>query len=167
MGVAVGNGVAIARGAAACIKLDAGIILITVLRNMISVLRRAPFAKYLPLEKNIVFHKGTAWIVAFLAAMHTCAHYINYLSLAAITRGDSQGRAGDPSVTIEDVNAALTQLRRDVMNYQPFPTDNTQPTDFAFGTPTGLTGHIVVMIMVLMYTSAIVSIRRPMFEVFW
>lgn len=30
-----------------------------------------------------------------------------------------------------------------------------------------LIGHVVLVIMLFMYTSAIESIRRPMFEVFW
>jgi hypothetical protein len=39
--------------------------------------------------------------------------------------------------------------------------------DLAFGTLPGITGHLVAVIMVLMYASAVKYVRSAMFHVFW
>lgn len=41
------------------------------------------------------------------------------------------------------------------------------PTTYAFFTVAGGTGHVACFVMLLMYSSAISKVRRPMFEVFW
>jgi NADPH oxidase len=143
---AIGIGIPVARGAAGAIKFCAPTLLLTVLRNFLSFPRNFPFAKYLPLDKNIVFHKGIAWTLLFWVIVHFFAHYFNYLNLSIAS--------ADPA----DV--------RDIIPAYPF-NSKQEPGDFGFGTVPGITGHVLVLIMVLMYSSAIISIRRPMFEVFW
>ncbi len=75
---ALGQGVAIARGCANVLKLNCAFILVPVLRNFLSVLRGTWINNFLPIDKNIVFHKYIgAWIMVMVLA-HTLAHYTNY-----------------------------------------------------------------------------------------
>jgi predicted ferric reductase len=74
----LGQGVAIARGCANVLKLNCAFILIPVLRNFLSILRGTWVNNYLPIDKNIVFHKYIgAWILIMVLA-HVLAHYTNY-----------------------------------------------------------------------------------------
>lgn len=52
---------------------------------------------------------------------------------------------------------------REALKIAARPTVN----QLAFTSLPGSTGHIISIIMVLMYTSAIYYIRSPMFNVFW
>jgi predicted ferric reductase len=99
----------------------------------------------LPVDKNISFHKGIAWTIAALATVHICSHYYNYYSISS---GDLQ---------------ALKNIRL-------VPGDagaNPTPNDLAFTSLPGWSGHLVTVIMLFMYTTAVSGVRRPMFEVFW
>ncbi|KAF2077058.1 hypothetical protein CYY_001625 [Polysphondylium violaceum] len=139
--VALGYGGCIARGAASVIKLDSAIILVPVLRNFLSWLRGTFVNNYIPIDKNIIFHKFVAWVIAAASFAHVMAHLNNFRLLE---QADEQ--------TLKDIGRGF-----------PGPTIRHS----AFLTLAGWTGHVVVVAMVLMYTSAIESIRRPMFEVFW
>ncbi|KYQ88705.1 superoxide-generating NADPH oxidase flavocytochrome [Tieghemostelium lacteum] len=136
----LGYGGCFARGAAAMIKLDSAIILIPVLRNFLSWLRGTFINNYIPIDKNIIFHRFVAWVIAFATFMHVMAHYSNFRAIS--------------TSTVEKV----ADLHLDTV-----PTASY----LAFRSLAGWTGHVVVVAMVLMYTSAIESIRRPMFETFW
>jgi predicted ferric reductase len=138
-------GLPLARGAAGPIKFNSAILLFTVMRNFLTFLRSTWIAKLLPLDKNIVFHKGFAWAIAFWVAVHGASHNMNYFNLS-----------------LKD---------RDLLFWLPKAEEgepNRIPTwYFAWSTVPGATGHLLVIIMAFMYSSAITSIRRPMFEFFW
>jgi len=136
----MGNGLTVARCAAASIKLNSALILVSVLRNFLSWLRGTFLGSYLPFDKNIIFHRYMAWTIAIMAFAHIMAHYINFYTLA---------------------NATPQQLQ--LLNL------NTNPTvqSLAYTSLAGVTGIFTTIIMVLMYTSAIKYIRSPMFNVFW
>lgn len=46
---------------------------------------RSPFARYLPLAKNIEFHKLIACVVCFFSLLHTVAHFFNYWQAPSFT----------------------------------------------------------------------------------
>jgi hypothetical protein len=83
----IGIGVPLARASAAAIKINCAFILLTVLRNFLSWIRGTWVGTYLPVDKNISFHKGIAWTIAALATAHICSHYYNYYSISS---GDLQ-----------------------------------------------------------------------------
>jgi len=114
--------------------------LLPVLRNILSWLRGTWVNNYVPIDKNLVFHKFCAWTIAVMTAIHCVSHFWNF----------HQYSITDP--------ALLAQIGR-----------NSVPTvrGLAYQSIAGVTGHIVLLIMVLMYSSAVESIRRPMFEIFW
>lgn len=59
------SGVTLARGAAAALKLQSALLLITVLRNTWALLRRTPLHHLIPVDKMIVFHRHIGWAAAF------------------------------------------------------------------------------------------------------
>ncbi|KAG0214369.1 hypothetical protein BGX28_002186 [Mortierella sp. GBA30] len=68
----------ISRGAAAVINLDCGLILFSVCRNLISMLRSTFLNDIIPFDKNIMFHKTIAWSIVVFSVVHGISHYVNY-----------------------------------------------------------------------------------------
>lgn len=137
----MGHPVPLARGSAAAIKLNTALLLCTVLRNFISVLRGSFLGSIVPFDKNIIFHRYIAWSTAFFAAVHIMSHYFNYNRFA---------------------NLDITTLTN-VFGIKAVPTQ----AKLAYTTIPGATGHLVTFCMILMYSCAIKYIRSPMFNVFW
>lgn len=133
-------GVCFARASASSIKLTSAVILLPVLRNFLSWLRGTWVNNYVPIDKNLVFHKFCAWWIAGMTLVHCVSHFWNFhqYTITPLPMLQAIGRNAVPN---------LNQL--------------------AFKTVSGATGHAVLLVMVLMYSSAVESIRRPMFEVFW
>lgn len=139
----LGHGVAMARGAAAALKLNCALILMTVLRNFLSWLRGTCLGDYFPIDKNIIFHRYIAWTIAFFSGVHICAHFFNFRNIVRGARDNDEFR--------ETLNQSEDVTERDL----------------AFSTLPGSTGHIVTLCMIFMYSSAVKYIRGPMFNVFW
>jgi NADPH oxidase 2 len=76
---------AIARSAALVLHVDVALILLPVCRNFISFLRRTSLNTIIPFDKNITFHKLTAWSIVFWSAVHIVAHMYNFARLAIIS----------------------------------------------------------------------------------
>eukprot|EP01119_Soliformovum_irregulare_P016622 TRINITY_DN4848_c0_g1_i1.p1 TRINITY_DN4848_c0_g1~~TRINITY_DN4848_c0_g1_i1.p1 ORF type:complete len:540 (-),score=181.21 TRINITY_DN4848_c0_g1_i1:32-1561(-) len=138
----LGYAAVLARASAAGIKINCALILFTMCRNFLSLLRGSFLGSLLPFDKNIVFHRYIAWTIALQTAIHAGSHYFNYLYIS---------------------QANATQLKTLGQNPANPPTTWT----LAFTTIPGSTGHIVSLCMILMYSSAIKYIRSPMFEIFW
>jgi len=100
---------------------------------------------YLPIDKNLVFHRYLAWTILILAIIHACSHFFNYLYISTYP--------GDPA-NLSAVGLSGLQAPPSTMF-------------LAWQTLSGATGHIVSLVMVLMYSSAIKYIRGPMFNLFW
>jgi len=81
---------AIARTAALVLHVDVIFILLPVCRNFVSFLRRTPLNDIIPFDKNITFHKATAWSIVVGSAVHILAHMVNFYKLAIIA-GNSTG----------------------------------------------------------------------------
>lgn len=73
----------IARSAALVLHVDIALILFPVCRNLISMLRRTPLNGIIQFDKNITFHKLTAWSIVFFTCVHTISHWNNFARLAA------------------------------------------------------------------------------------
>lgn len=81
---------AIARTAALVLHVDVAFILLPVCRNFVSLLRRTSLNYFIPFDKNIEFHKATAWSIVFFTAVHIIAHMYNFARLA-IAVGSNTG----------------------------------------------------------------------------
>ncbi|KAG8879674.1 hypothetical protein FRB97_001524 [Tulasnella sp. 331] len=80
-----GLGYPIARTAALTLYLDVALILLPVCRNFVSFLRQTPLNDFIPFDKNITFHKATAWSIVFFTIVHIVAHMYNFARLAIAT----------------------------------------------------------------------------------
>jgi len=109
------------------------------LRNFLSWLRGTWVGTHLPIDKNIIFHKGIAWVIMILTSIHVFSHFVNYKNISEL---------GTPQ---------LAQLQ----------IQQSSTFGLAYGTLPGITGNIVCICMIFMYSSAIEEVRRPMFEGFW
>ncbi|KAF9945456.1 hypothetical protein BGZ72_001315, partial [Mortierella alpina] len=120
----------ISRGAAAVINLDCGLILFSVCRNLISLLRSTFLNDIVPFDKNIMFHKTIAWSVVFFSVVHSVSHYVNYHRLEKV-QVSAQEQASEGKKAAPMTAQAMALL-----------------------TGPGLTGHILVLLLFLMVTSS-------------
>ncbi|KAJ8519114.1 hypothetical protein ONZ45_g3935 [Pleurotus djamor] len=128
----------IARTAALVLHIDVIFILLPVCRNFISLLRRTPLNDIIPFDKNITFHKATAWSIVVGSAVHIIAHMVNFAKLAML----------DPNAT--DAGKVIVA----------FLAAN-------FATGPGATGWIMTVALGIMVWFAIEKRRRAHFEWFW
>ncbi|POS85983.1 Riboflavin synthase [Erysiphe pulchra] len=73
----------IARAAALTLHFDVAIILFPVCRTLISLARQTPLNGIIQFDKNITFHKLTAWSIVFFSWVHTIAHWNNFAQISA------------------------------------------------------------------------------------
>ncbi|KAJ3106324.1 hypothetical protein HDU97_006522 [Phlyctochytrium planicorne] len=74
----LGPTLGVARGAAACLNLSCGIILVPVCRNLISLLRGSIVSKIVPFDQNIEFHRIVGMTVCWWTFVHVVAHMFNF-----------------------------------------------------------------------------------------
>lgn len=129
---------AFARTAALILHVDAVFILLPVCRNFISLLRRTPLNDIIPFDKNITFHKATAWSIVTWSAVHILAHMVNFGKLA---------KADPDANTTGKVIVAFLGAN--------------------FLTGPGITGWIMTAALGIMVFFAIEKRRRAHFEWFW
>ena len=120
--------VPVARGFGMVLNFNCALILVPVLRNLLSFLRNTAIAQLLPLDKNIIFHRRIAGVIAIAAFGHAAAHWCNY-TLAL--------QSGQDGLLL------------------------------AFYTLAGASGHLLSLIMFIMYPLAMAKVRRIYFEVFY
>ncbi|TDL27846.1 NADPH oxidase [Rickenella mellea] len=127
----------IARAAALVLHVDVIFILLPVCRNFVSLLRRTSLNTIIPFDKNITFHKATAWSIVAGSAVHILAHMVNFYRLA---RADKTATAGQQVLAFLGAN---------------------------FATGPGITGWIMTAALSVMVFFAIEKRRRAHFERFW
>ena len=129
---------AIARTAALVLHIDVVFILLPVCRNFVSLLRRTPLNHIIPFDKNLTFHKATAWSMVVFTAVHIGAHMVNFARLA---NADPDAKTfGAKVVAFLDAN---------------------------FATGPGATGWIMTACLGIMVFFAGEKRRRAKFEQFW
>lgn len=62
------------RGAGLVLTFDATLILVTVCRTIMRVLR--PKIRFIPLDENLWFHRQLAYAMLVFTIVHTSAHYV-------------------------------------------------------------------------------------------
>jgi len=128
----------IARAAALVLHVDVIFILLPVCRNFISLLRRTPLNQIIPFDKNITFHKATAWSIVVGTVVHVVAHMVNFAKLAL---ADTDAKTGGAKfLAFLDAN---------------------------FATGPGVTGWIMTVVLGIMVYFAMEKRKRAHFERFW
>lgn len=129
---------AIARSAALVLHVDVAFILLPVCRNFVSFLRRTPLNGIIPFDKNITFHKATAYSMVVFTLVHILAHMVNFYKLA-----------------MADTSATTTGQR-----ILAFLGAN-------FTTGPGITGWIMTACLAAIVFFSREKVRRANFERFW
>ncbi|KAF8938876.1 hypothetical protein BGZ58_011246 [Dissophora ornata] len=142
----LGTTLGIARGAAAVINFDCGLILFSVCRNLISLLRSSFLNDIVPFDKNIMFHKTVAWSIVFFSVVHIVSHYVNYYHLE---------------------QQQQHQLQKGAKGSEESATGHKTAQYMAIMTGPGATGHVLILILFLMVASSVERVRRKGFEIFW
>uniref|UniRef100_T1KCF3 NAD(P)H oxidase (H2O2-forming) n=1 Tax=Tetranychus urticae TaxID=32264 RepID=T1KCF3_TETUR len=141
-----GFGVAISRGTASVIMFIFSILLITMSRNLITVLRETFLNKYIPFDASVSFHKIIAIIGLIFAIIHSIGHTFNFYHI-------------------------LTQRPSDLMCLFPsfYSRSNELPKfqDWCFHTITGVTGLLLLALMTIIYIFSTPVSRRYVFTAFW
>nr|XP_015207190.1 PREDICTED: NADPH oxidase 1 isoform X2 [Lepisosteus oculatus] len=138
------------------------LILLPVCRNLLSLVRGSFVccgrSMRKQLDKNLTFHKLTAYMIALMTAVHIIAHLLNLEWL-------NNSRQGE----YDTLSTELSELGDvpDESFLNPIRSNNTTPTYVAFTTIAGLTGVIITLAFILMITSSMEVIRRSFYEVFW
>uniref|UniRef100_A0A8C9F197 NAD(P)H oxidase (H2O2-forming) n=1 Tax=Pavo cristatus TaxID=9049 RepID=A0A8C9F197_PAVCR len=141
-------GIIISRGSAACISFMYSYILLTMCRNLITVLRETFLNRYIPFDAAVDFHRWIAMAALIFSVLHTAGHLVNVYIF---------------SVTPLSVLSCLFS--------SVFMNDGSQlPQKYYwwfFQTIPGMTGVLLLIILAVMYVFATHHFRRVSFQAFW
>ncbi|NXG55440.1 DUOX2 oxidase, partial [Hemiprocne comata] len=141
-------GIIISRGSAACISFMYSYILLTMCRNLITVLRETFLNHYIPFDAAVDFHRWVAMAALIFSVLHTAGHIVNVYIF---------------SVTPLSVLSCLFS--------SVFVDDGSQlPQKYYwwfFQTIPGMTGVLLLVIVAVMYVFATHHFRRVSFQGFW
>ncbi|XP_043256112.1 dual oxidase 2-like [Colletes gigas] len=141
----LGYGLAITRGAASGIMFTYSTLLITMCRNIITILRDTILHLYIPFDSMIEIHKYVAcWALAF-TVLHIIGHGFNYYHISTQTADD------------------LTCL---FPNYFHATHELPKFHYWCFETMTGLTGILLTIVAGLIFLCSLPHIRRTHFNLF-
>ncbi|NXJ70681.1 DUOX2 oxidase, partial [Rostratula benghalensis] len=141
-------GIIISRGSAACISFMYSYILLTMCRNLITVLRETFLNHYIPFDAAVDFHRWVAMAALIFSVLHTAGHIVNVYIFSVMPL------------------SVLSCLFSSV-----FMDDGSQlPQKYywwAFQTIPGMTGVLLLVILAVMYVFATHHFRRVSFQGFW
>lgn len=157
--IIVKGGLPFARGAAMVLNFNCMLILLSMCRNIISLIRSNLNCGWCGsiislLDKNITFHKYCAYTICFFTVVHICGHCFNLTNLV-----ESQSKADT------EIEQHLSQLDNPWLN--PIRESGVDPVSGLFQTVAGVTGVVMTLSLILMISSATELIRRSYFETFW
>ncbi|KAJ1347776.1 BLI-3 blue-light-inducible Bli-3 protein [Parelaphostrongylus tenuis] len=141
----MGAGIAITRGAAGALSFCMAVVLLTVCRNVITLLRETPLGEFIPFDSAITFHKIVALFAAFWASLHTVGHCVNFYHVA------TQSQEGLHCLFQEAVFGS---------NFLP------SICYWFYGTITGLTGILLVAVMSIIYVFALPCFMKRAYHAF-
>ncbi|KAE9420028.1 hypothetical protein Angca_005703, partial [Angiostrongylus cantonensis] len=141
----MGAGIAITRGAAGALSFCMAVVLLTVCRNVITLVRETPLGEFIPFDSAITFHKIVALFAAFWASLHTIGHCVNFYHVA------TQSQEGLHCLFQEAVFGS---------NFLP------SICYWFYGTITGLTGILLVAVMSIIYVFALPCFMKRAYHAF-
>uniref|UniRef100_A0A8C3JAC6 NAD(P)H oxidase (H2O2-forming) n=1 Tax=Calidris pygmaea TaxID=425635 RepID=A0A8C3JAC6_9CHAR len=141
-------GIIISRGSAACISFMYSYILLTMCRNLITILRETFLNHYIPFDAAVDFHRWVAMAALIFSVLHTAGHVVNVYIFSVMPL------------------SVLSCLFSSV-----FMDDGSQlPQKYYwwfFQTIPGMTGVLLLVILAVMYVFATHHFRRVSFQGFW
>ncbi|XP_010715457.1 dual oxidase 2 [Meleagris gallopavo] len=141
-------GIIISRGSAACISFLYSYILLTMCRNLITVLRETFLNCYIPFDAAVDFHRWIALAALIFSVLHTAGHIVNVYIFSVM-----------PLSVLSCLFSSI------------FMNDGSQlPQKYYwwfFQTIPGMTGVLLLIILAVMYIFATHHFRRVSFQAFW
>ncbi|KAJ7410998.1 Dual oxidase 2 [Willisornis vidua] len=141
-------GIIISRGAAASISFMYSYILLTMCRNLITILRETFLNHYIPFDAAVDFHRWIAMAALIFSVLHTAGHVVNIYIFSVMPL------------------SVLSCLFSSV-----FTNDGSQlPQKYYwwfFQTIPGMTGILLLVVLAVMYVFATHHFRRVSFQGFW
>ncbi|KAF2069650.1 hypothetical protein CYY_009035 [Polysphondylium violaceum] len=138
-----GGGLFITRIAAQLIKFNAAFILLTMCKQIFTVIRNTRFKYWFPVDKYLTFHKMIAFVLIAATICHTLGWFIGM---------------------------AIASSRPDFIFFQClFPHFITRPTvwQMIFLSLPGLTGFIMLAFIIIIIVCSTKYVRRTRFELFY
>ncbi|MBN3309135.1 CY24B protein, partial [Amia calva] len=158
----IGSALSWARAPAAVLNFNCLLILLPVCRNLLSLVRGSFMcckrSMRKQLDKNLTFHKLTAYMIALMTAVHTIAHLLN-------VEWFNNSRQGYYDILSTELSELGDVANETFLN--PVRSTTATPTLVVFTTIAGLTGVVITLCLILMITSSMEVIRRSFYEVFW
>ncbi|XP_065166773.1 dual oxidase 2-like [Atheta coriaria] len=141
-----GYGVSITRGAASAMMFTYASLLVTMCRNIITILRDTSASTYFPFDFCVDFHKYIAFWALGFTLLHIIGHSLNFYHISTQTADD------------------LTCLFRNFFHAtHEFPKFHY----WCWGTITGVTGILLTLILAIMMIFAQTWLRRRLYNYFW
>eukprot|EP00800_Vazella_pourtalesii_P008891 TRINITY_DN2278_c0_g1_i2.p1 TRINITY_DN2278_c0_g1~~TRINITY_DN2278_c0_g1_i2.p1 ORF type:complete len:1347 (-),score=312.94 TRINITY_DN2278_c0_g1_i2:157-4197(-) len=141
-----GLGVSVTRGAASVQMFHYSLLLVTMSRNIITMLRETMLNKFIPFDTYISFHKNVAITAMFGTLIHCIGHAFNFYHIATENPND------------------LTCFFRE---YFHRTHRLIKFSYWVFETITGLTAVALVLQLTLIYTFSTQYARRYVYQSFW
>jgi predicted ferric reductase/Ca2+-binding EF-hand superfamily protein len=152
----IGWSVPISRGFAHVLIIDTCLLLLMVCRNFLTALRSTWVKDIIPLDKNILFHRCIAYVIVGATVGHV------YVSLANCNCTNFKC-----SVAHYITNAAVAQAPAEVVETVVPQYAGLEFWEITYTKIAGITGHILICVMIIMYVCAIRKYRAENFERFW
>lgn len=142
-----GNCIAVARGGAQCLNLNAALILLPICRQFLTRLRAFGRMRYLfPFDASLEIHILVGSMLGLFATAHTCAHICDFHRFAQADE--------------EDIFALFGTSLGETM-----PESHWGRWKVVLSTRAGVTGIIMVVCCLVAYPTT--QIRHSRFNVFW
>ena len=139
-----GNCIVVARGCAACLNLNACLVLLAMCKHFLTLTRKTRLRFVFPFDAIQEAHIMIGIVFALFAASHTAAHICDFHRFAYADEDDIYALFGDKLVPPEDPAGRWAYM---------------------LGTRAGITGIIMVFCLVVAYSFAFN--RRKKFNRFW
>ncbi|CAF0876312.1 unnamed protein product [Adineta steineri] len=165
----ISDGLSIARASALCLNFNCFLILLPVCRNLLSLIRyilprcitQSRFRRFAIrlFDQHIGFHRCVGYAICFWSLLHVGAHIYNYERLIDIR---------NEYLTLPAV-LNLLYLQSSDSEINPFDriNSNTLSVGAMLSTTPGITGVILCICLIMIFSSSTSLIRRSFYEIFW
>ncbi|KAF7490082.1 Dual oxidase 2 [Sarcoptes scabiei] len=141
-----GWGVPLTRASASALMFGYATLLLTMCRNLITLIRESFLHRYIAFDGSVTLHKYIAYMAMVMAILHSIGHLSNFYHIS--------------TQRPQDINCVFCEIY--------FLKDQLPKFhDYCFRTLTGLTGIFLLILLLVIYVFAVPYSRRHIFNAFW
>jgi predicted ferric reductase len=154
----------LAKSGGQCLNFTCALTIVLMLRKSITILRSYGWAKYLPLDNSIYYHKIIGYFITVYASVHTvfhCFHFSEYFTFSLVEDSDVDFFK---NLLIESPSDDISHRTNvSLSDYLFTVRENTWPREYS-----PVTGWMLLAILVVMVLSSLPVMRRTgNFEIFY